>query len=157
MFAYSNRAGGERAIIIYNNAYNTTRGTIHTSTQINAGVGDDEYLVTRTLAEALALDTRERVYYMFRDYRSGLEYMRAGKQLADDGFFVELHAYQYVALLDWREVYDHDGSWWNLAGRLQGGGAPSIEEAYREMQLEPLLTPFREAINAADAVQPHRR
>jgi len=35
-----------------------------------------------------------------------------------------------------------------LACKLQGRGVPSIEEAYREMTLEPLLTPFREAINA---------
>jgi len=148
VFAYSNRAGGERAIILYNNAYSTARGTIHTSTQINAGTGEEEYLVTRTLAEALALDARERVYYIFRDYRTGLEYIRAGKQIGDEGLFAELHAYQYMAFLDWREVYDHDGSWWNLAGKLQGGGVLSIEDAHREMALEPLLTPFREAINA---------
>ncbi len=148
VFAYSNRADGERAVILYNNAYNTSKGRIHTSTHINAGTGDDEFLVTRSLAEALALDTRERVYYIFRDYQSGLEYIRAGKQIADEGLFAELHAYQYLAYLDFREVYDHDGSWWNLASRLQGGGAPSIDDEYREMQLEPLLTPFRSAVNA---------
>jgi len=36
VFAYSNRAGEERAIILYNNAYNATRGNIHTSTPIHA-------------------------------------------------------------------------------------------------------------------------
>jgi len=40
VFAFSNRAGDERAIIIYNNAYNTTQGWIHTSTAINAASAD---------------------------------------------------------------------------------------------------------------------
>ena len=32
VFAYSNRLGTERALIIYNNRYESTRGTIHFST-----------------------------------------------------------------------------------------------------------------------------
>ena len=37
VFAYTNRAGDQRTLIFYNNAYNSTRGNIHTSCPINIG------------------------------------------------------------------------------------------------------------------------
>ena len=148
VFAYSNRADGERAVILYNNAYNTTRGRIHTSTAINTGNGEEQVLVRRTLAEALALNTGSGIFYAFRDHPTGLEYLRSGRQLADEGMFAELSAYQYHAFLDFREIHDHDGSWARLTGRLNGRGVPGVDEAYREMQLDPILVPFHEALNA---------
>lgn len=148
VFAYSNRAGDERAIILYNNAYNTTRGTIHTSTAINAGSGEDKSLIRRGLAEALGLRTDDGWYYTFRDYQSGLNYLRSGKQMAVEGLFAELQAYQYHAFLDFREIHDTDGSWAELARRLAGNGVADVDEAYREMQLDPVLVPFRKIIHA---------
>ncbi|MCA1902847.1 MAG: alpha-amylase, partial [Candidatus Hydrogenedens sp.] len=41
VFAYSNRSGLERALILYNNAYQTTRGRIYRSTSINIGTADN--------------------------------------------------------------------------------------------------------------------
>ena len=147
VFAYTNRAGDERAIVLYNNAYNTTSGHIHTSTPINVGSGDDTYLVRRSLGEALALNTAEDVLYVMREYRSGLEFLRGGRQLAREGLFAELHAYQYQVFLDFREIHDTDGSWWELLRRLNGAGVPSLDLAYREMKLEPVRGPFRAAVN----------
>jgi len=148
VFAYSNRAGDERAIILYNNAYNTTRGRIDTSTPMNIGTGKEKFLVRRSLAEALALNTGEDHYYTFRDHQTGFHYLRAGKQIAEEGIFAELRAYQYHAFLDFREIHDTDGSWARLARRLNGTGVPNLDEAYREMQLDPVLIPFREVLNA---------
>jgi glycosidase len=148
VFAYSNRAGDERAIILYNNAYNTTNGWIHTSTPINIGTGEEKVLVRKTLAEALALNTDEGYFYIFRDYRTGLEYIRGGKQISEEGIFAMLHAYQYNAFLDFKEISDTDGSWMKLLHRLNGNGVPNINETYKEMRLEPVLIPFREVLNA---------
>ena len=147
VFAYSNRAGGEGAIVIYNNAYSTTRGSIHTSTAINVADGDEKKLVRRTLAETLGLNSDHNSLYTFKDFRSGLEYIRAGRQLAEQGLFVELHAYQYYAFLDFRHIHDPDGKWRELERRLRGAGVPSLHEAYRELEVEPILGPYRELMN----------
>ena len=148
VFAYSNRIGKQRAIILYNNAYTTTSGWIHTSTPINIGQGEEKVLVRKTLAEALALNTGEDYLYTFRDYRTGLEYIRQGKQIAGEGIFAILHAYQYQAFLDFKEIHDTDGSWTKLLHRLNGNGVPNIDEAYQEMSLERILIPFRETFSA---------
>jgi glycosidase len=143
VFAYSNRSGQERAVILYNNAYSTTRGRIHTSTAINIGDADRPDLIRRSLGEALELNTSDNCFYAFRDYQSGLEYIRPGKQLAAEGIFAELHGYQYHAFLDFREIFDIDDSWRELERRLDGSGVASLEEAHQELNLEPILKPFR--------------
>ncbi len=148
VFAYSNRAGNDRALILYNNAYTTTRGRIHTSTAINVGDTENKRFVFRTVADALAIDSIDGCYYVFREHRTQTEYLRHAPELAREGLAFELYAYQYNAFLDWREVRDHDGGWARLNASLGGRGVPSVDDAYREMRLEPILTPFRKVMNA---------
>lgn len=148
VFAYSNRAGVERAIILYNNAYRTATGRIHLSTAINVGDADNKDLRRVTLADALALDVHRDRFCVFRDHRSGLEYIRSTEDLAQNGLQVCLGAYQYNAFLDFREIHDIDGTWRRLCHSLQGGGVPSIFDAYQEQTLAPIRTPFRQVMCA---------
>jgi glycosidase len=149
VFAYSNKSGNDRGLILYNNAYNTTSGSIRVSTAINIADVENAVLVRRTLAEALELKTDSNCFYIFRDYQSGLEYIRSAGRISAEGLFANLGGYQFHAFLDWREVFDNDGSWRELDNRLQGRGVASIEEAYRELNLEPILNPFRQLMNKA--------
>ena len=146
VFAYSNRDGGERGLIVYNNAYSTTRGVVHTSTAFNEGSVEDKRLRRRTLGEALDLDLDAAAYVIFLDARTGLEYLHHAPTLADRGLHVELHGYEYRALIDWRQVRDLDGSWGRLHAELGGRGVPSVDEAWLEMSLAELLAPFRELV-----------
>jgi glycosidase len=143
VMAYSNRVGDERALVLYNNAYNTTKGTARISTRINTGESDKPSFIQKTLAEALALNTDHNCFYVFREYRSGLEYIRSAGDMADRGLFAELHAYEYQVFLDFREIHDSDGSWRELERSLNGGGVSSIDEAHQEMRLKPILGPYR--------------
>mgnify|MGYP001477559325 CR=1 FL=1 len=147
VFAYSNRCGNERALILYNNVYPSTRGTIHLSTSINMGTVDTPCLKRITLAEALDLCQDDTVYYVFRDYHTGLEYLRHTSQLTRHGFYTELSGYQYCALLDWREIHDMDSSWGRFHAELGDRGVPSMNEAYHEFCLRPILEPFRKVMN----------
>jgi glycosidase len=148
VFAFSNRAGDERAVIIYNNAYSTAQGWIHTSTAINVASADSPHLVRKSLTEALALRTGEADLYIFRDYRTRLQYIRSGREMTSEGLYAELSGYQYQAFLDWREIHDYDGSWRRLMHLLNGAGTPNIDDAHRELQLQPVLGPLRSVVNA---------
>ncbi|MFP4190503.1 MAG: alpha-amylase family glycosyl hydrolase [Candidatus Hydrogenedentota bacterium] len=148
VFAYSNRAGNERAVVIYNNAYNTTSGWVRTSTRINKGSTDSPEYYTTTLGEVLGMRTEEPYYYMFRDHRTGLEYIRHGVQLMEQGLFVSLQGYQYHAFLDFCEVYDHDGTWGQLTAHLAGAGVQSVDNARKELLLAPVLEPMRKALGS---------
>jgi len=140
VFAYTNRHGDDRALILYNNAYQSTSGHLHTSTPINAAAADaDPHLERRSLAAALALNGGPGVYYKFREAVSGLEFLRSSEQLARDGLHASLHGYQYQTFLDWRELRDDDGRWGTLHRHLDGRGVPSLRRAMREHALAPLI------------------
>jgi hypothetical protein len=159
VFAYTNRHGDERALVLYNNTYPATAGRIHTSTPINVGTGDAPRLEQRSLTEALGLRAEEGVFYTFRDVIGGGEYLRHSKELAD-GFHAELSGYRYQVFVDWRERVDEDRSWTELHARLGGRAVPDLARARREMELEPVLgeleRTLREALAAVAPEAPAR-
>jgi len=138
VFAYTNRYGESRALVLYNNAYNTTRGTISLSTAINLGRADTPSIHRISLTDALALGHNENVYWICREHRSGLEYLFATHTVKHEGITLDLPGYGYLLFLDWQPVEDHDGSWATLYTRLGGKGVPSIREAYEELRLSPI-------------------
>jgi len=140
IFAYSNGRGHERALIVYHNKYAEARGWIKTSAAYSVADGSGgRKLVQRTLAEGLGLHSEGDWYALLREQRSGLEYIRRSSDLAQDGLYVELHAYGCQVFLDIHELHDGpSGQLRRLAEKLGGRGVPSVVEALREMQLEPL-------------------
>lgn len=150
VFAYSNRSGNERALIIYNNKYETVRGWVRMSTAIaveGERPGEKKH-VQKTLADGLAINTEGSCFCVFRDQKSGLEYIRQGRKFADHGLYVELGAYQYHVFLHFREIQDNrEGHYARLESFLNGKGVPNMEEALEAMLLAPIHNPFREIMN----------
>jgi hypothetical protein len=147
VFAYTNRRGDDRALVLYNNAYASTAGRIHISSAINVGSADAPHLVQRTLSEALGLRDDDRLFYAFRDVIAGVEYLRHCRELRD-GCDVQLHGYQYQVFLDWRELVDEDHGWTRLHARLSGRPVPSLVRARRELELESVLDDLERGLRA---------
>ena len=140
VFAYSNRAGDERSLVVYHNRYAEAQGWIKTSAAYS--VPDDDggrRLVQRSLGEGLGLHPDGEWYTILREQRSGLEFLRKSADLCRDGFFVDLHAYGCQVFLDISEMHDGpSGQLSRLAERLGGAGVASVASALRDMQLAPL-------------------
>lgn len=146
VFAYSNICGNERALVVYNNKYENTNGWIRTSCSISvkAGTHGERKLIQKTLAEGLSINTDGSCYYIFKDQKSGLEYIRHGREIMEKGIYVELGAYHYHVFTDFREVRDvHADYYYRLMVFLNGRGVPNIEESLKEMILAPIHTPFK--------------
>jgi glycosidase len=155
VFAYSNRAGDERGLILYHNRYATTSGWIRTSTAVSRkNAGGDAALVQTSLGDALGFNPDGRFYYAFKDWGSGEEFLRSGRELVEKGLFVELGAYEYKAFLDFREIRDDDfGTWGRLHHRLGGAPVVSLDDEIKIVRYEPVhvaLAAFHE--EARDAL-----
>jgi len=140
IFAYSNRHGDERALVVYHNRYAEAKGWIKTSAGFSVPDGSGgRRLVQKSLGEALGLHPDGDWYTLLREQRSGLEFLRRSSDLCRDGLFVELRAYGCQVFLDIHEVEDGpSGQLRRLAERIGGSGVSSIGAALREMQLRPL-------------------
>ncbi len=151
VFAYSNQAGDDRALILYNNAYESTAGTIHASCAMNTATGGAQYLERRSLVEALGLPTGEADLVSFKDHRTGLHYLRTCRNLADNGLQTMLGGYQHQAFLNFRLIHDENGEWRRLEAHLAGAGVPDMDLALEEQRLAPLLEGWRDLLEAIPA------
>jgi len=153
VFTYSNRAGDERALVIYHNKYDSVRGWVRSSAaySVKAGEGDERRLMQKDLGEGLGLTADQAYFSIFRDNVTGLEYIRNSKELCDKGLYVELGAYKYHVFIDFREIRDNEWHQYaNLTAYLNGRGVPNLEEALKEMFLQPVQYALKELVNVAE-------
>jgi glycosidase len=149
VYAYSNQCGNEHGLVVFHNKYAEASGWIKTSSAYAAkGPDGEKGLRQRSLGEGLGLSGDPACYVIFRDMVSGHEYLRNSRDLCERGLFVQLHGYQYHVFMDIREVRDEVGLYANLCGYLNGRGVPSIEQAMRELFLQPAHVAVRALVNA---------
>jgi glycosidase len=145
VFAYSNRVGEHRALVLYHNCHAITAGWIRESasfavTRESGGEG----LARTTLAEVLAASDEDNCYLAFRDQTEGLEYLRSSRDLLERGLYVELKEYQFHIFMDFREIRDdEDESWKQLHANLNGSGVISLEQEHKQMLYGELNAFFR--------------
>jgi glycosidase len=147
VFAYSNRLHDQRALIFYNNRYGSTRGKIHISAEsMDKSIGS---LRQTIVAQALALPYENSTVAAYRDRASGLEYLRRVTNLHHDGMSIELRAYQYAVLLDWRVLPSSaDQPWDALCDSLGGRGVHSVDEALSKLRLRHVHETLNQAVSA---------
>jgi glycosidase len=150
VFAYSNRAGDERALVIYNNKYAEARGWVRTSAAYAVKQHGGRALAQKCLGEGLALPNEAGTFVIFRDWRGGVEYIRSCSEMWEKGLYAELNAFRSVVFMDFRVVADDQARRWSrLAGELGGRGVPSMDWSLREMEVRPVREPFAKLLETA--------
>jgi len=146
VFAYSNRSGSERAVVVYHNRYANAHGTIDFSAAYaDKGSGG---LRQRRLAEGLGLSGDRSAVVAWRDSLTGLEYLRRAGHLLDQGLTLDLHAYQSYVFLDFRELRPTvQEPWDRLSDWLNGRGVPNLGDELVNLELLPLHDAFRHLLD----------
>jgi glycosidase len=148
VFAYSNRNGGERALVVYNNRYGTAHGNLdYSAAYADKGAGQ---LRQQRLREGLGLSGDSAAIHAFRDSLTGLEYLRRASELNESGLALDLHAYQCHVFLDWRELRaTAEKPWDRLCDQLNGSGVPNLDDALVNLELRPVHTALRLQLDSA--------
>ncbi len=153
VFAFSNRHGDEKALILFNNKYEMAGGHIHTSVPRLSTGGGDKKMTTTVLADAIGMQHSGDMYYHAREHISGMDYLFRGEDIHRDGFHWSLRGFEYRVFLSFRELHDPDGSLATLHGRLGGRGTESLEKALTMQKLGDVHAAFehifdRESLHA---------
>jgi glycosidase len=142
VFAYSNIAGDEKALVVYNNRYAEAVGSIRRSVGMNMERYGRRHIIQKNLGEGLMLRNEDGLYYMFRDEKSGLEYLRSSRSLWNDGLMIRLGAFKCHLFTSFTELRDYDGNCRRLDEELGGNGVPDVMTMLRELHYEKVLQPF---------------
>lgn len=148
VFAYSNRCDDRHALVIYNNRYSTTSGTVDWS----AAFADKQQGQLRQvrLRDGLGLSGDGSALVAYRDSVTNLEYLRPAWKLLEQGFRVDLKAYQCHVFLNWREMYATAGKPWDkLCEHLNGRGVPDLEDALVGLALHPVHEALRRLLHTS--------
>jgi glycosidase len=145
VYAFSNGRGAGRSLVVYHNRFASTAGRVRESAAYAVKAADgSKTLGRRLLANALELPGGADDFVAFRDARTGLEHLRSAREIRDQGLRIRLDAYQGHVFWEFRDLHDGvAGQWRRLAESLGGAGVPSLDEALRELQLEPVHEPLR--------------
>ena len=137
VFAYSNRRGDHRALVIYHNRFASTYGTIHQSASYaDKGAG---HLRQQTLGGAFGLPNDGNLFLAFRDVTTGLEHLERASKIVSQGYSLELHAYNCHVFLNWRELRPDENYRWDLlCDSLNGRGVPNLDDALLALEVAPL-------------------
>ncbi|MFZ0663016.1 MAG: alpha-amylase family glycosyl hydrolase [Acidobacteriaceae bacterium] len=145
VFAYSNHVGNERALVLYNNSYGSTHGTIHLSA---AAIDKSTGALHQTrLGDGLALAGHDTIL-AYRNTVTGLEHLRRTMDFHHHGLTLPLRGFQHVVLLDWRDLRPSaDHPWDRLCEALHGEGVPSVDAALSMLRLRPLHDALTQALS----------
>jgi len=140
VFAWSNRAGTERALILYNNAYRQTAGWIRLSAAyLEKNPDGTKTLRQRKLSEALALDSRENRYCIMQEQRSQLWFIRSTLALDTEGLYAQLDGFRTQAFVNIYEVDDNEwGHYRALHDALGGRGIDDVHMGIQNIFLKDL-------------------
>ncbi|MDR3726041.1 MAG: alpha-amylase family glycosyl hydrolase [Terracidiphilus sp.] len=145
IFAYSNRNGGERALVVYNNRYGETHGTIDFSAAY-ADKGSGQ-LRQQRLREGLGLSGDSALVFAWRDSLTGLEFLRRANDLSERGLTLDMHAYECHVFLDWQELRSTaEEPWDRLCDQLNGSGVPNLKDALVNLELRPIHDALRQQL-----------
>ncbi|MBO4547866.1 MAG: alpha-amylase, partial [Abditibacteriota bacterium] len=156
VFACTNRDGGQAALVVFNNRYGETEGSIRESCPVkNKETG---LCGTCSVTEGLGLAEDPGSYVIYRDMIGGLEYIARYDDLARDGFPVRLKAWKYAVFTDFRQRRDNEFSHCAiLTDTLQGRGTGSVEADLAGIRLGPVreqLQRFADGAGPADLACP---
>ena len=101
----------------------------------------------KAVGPGLGLNAGENFFYILKEHNSGLEYIRNGRELCEQGLFVRLQGYQYQLFLEFTEIFDASGEYKQLSQWLNGGGVPRIDQALTDMKFAPVNSAFRSLMN----------
>lgn len=148
VYVYSNYHQGQGSLVIYNNKFGNGQGWINFSaTKIKLDDNNQSSFRTVQLAQGLRIN-KDFDFVIFKDVTTNLEYIRAIKDFYNHGLFFDLHAYQTHVFLNFRHIKDNEWqSYRQLCDYLNGNGVPNIENAMKELLLQPIQIPLKEIIN----------
>lgn len=148
VYALTNYLNGKSALVVYNNNFLETSGSIKWSVHQAVKYGKTKTVKNTEIAKTLRLSRKHNAYLTFRDQSTGLSFIRPLDQIFNDGFSFHLKGYEHHVFLDF-QVVTSDASHdyvrlWSILGQK---GVPDLLLALEELILQPVIAPWLQMMN----------
>ncbi len=144
VFAYSNRHGHEKALVLFNNKYEMAHGHIHTSVPRLNTEGSGKNMTRISLADALGIKNDHRKFYVAFEQISGQEYLFKGSDMHGEGLLWPLRGFEYRVFLSFGEMEDPDGFIEQFYRQYKGEAVTDVRKMLAGQKLAPVHRAFEE-------------
>ncbi|MFC2084799.1 alpha-amylase family glycosyl hydrolase [Bacteroidota bacterium] len=148
VYAYTNSYENYKALVLYNNQFESASGKIKLSSP--KLVGDDKNsrgLRKKSIANVLGINPGTTFYYISFNQKTKLEYLFKGQEIVDNGFSIQLDGFENNVFLGFKEVNDVNGEYEQLYRKLEKEGVPSINISLEQQKLNPIHDAFEKIFN----------
>ena len=140
VFVFTNKFGGEKALVLYNNKYDRAFGHVKQSTpKLNKKTGVKE---TVNVWTEFSILPGSDYFYIAKELTTNKEYLFSGEEICCDGFVFTLDGFQHNVFYGFTEVYDSEGLYRRLYNKIKGAGVDSVEKELLLLKLEPVHSAF---------------
>ncbi|MBK7106164.1 MAG: alpha-amylase [Ignavibacteriae bacterium] len=147
VFAYSNSHNNEKALVIYNNKFHPTSGYINFSRQKLKNNSANKYLTNIKISDQFKIQNSQFHFYIFKDNTHQTEYLFNGKDICDNGLFLNLKGFEYRVFLNIEEIYDQSEFVYNFYKENFGKEISNVKEQLEEHKLIPIQNSFKQIFN----------
>jgi len=143
VFVYSNQHENEKGLVLFNNKYESASGAFYFAREKLVGNSSkSSSLYNTNIAENLNIKNSDFHFYILRDATSGLEYFFNGKELHENGIFINLAGYEYRVYLNFEEVFDPSGEAYLYYKTNFGRGNYNVKRELGKIRLSSLHNAF---------------
>ena len=107
IIAFSNGNNKETQLVVYNNALQSTEGTINITCAFSYKENKNNYKITKNISEIIGVKPEENEYLIFVDLQTGLEYIRNTVDIFNEGLHFKLSGYQHHVFSKFQIFVDH--------------------------------------------------
>jgi len=152
VFAFSNGTDRELALVLYNNEWTATHGTINWSCQWAQKHPDGSKTMARTnLGGALRLPESDSAFLIMQEQRSGLWYIRNALDIHRHGLKVMLNGFESQVFLNIHCVIDDNRELYKkLTQSLNGAGTLNINDSLLDIEFHTLYSAWDKAFKDSD-------
>lgn len=132
VFAYSNFTDKESTLIVYNNRYESTAGTLYEAVPVkDKQAGTMNFNTLGTLISKVAPKPQEPneetpLYLVFTEQKTKLDYIRKYDDVINHGLSYMLSGYEYQIFQKFQAVEDKDGFLTQIHDQLNGAGLSEL-------------------------------
>ena len=148
VFAYTNQWVNQKTLVICNNVYQDTQGSLTDSYPQSADGKKDSTKETLSISTFLGLAGKETGFLRFFDLSSRQYFIRPVSELIQQGFTFHLNGYEHHVFVDFQIVFSDDTrNYGQLYQTIGHAGIPDLEQALERLRLLPILDPLVRLVN----------
>jgi len=148
VFAFSNQWVNQKTIVVYNNAFEETQGSLFDSYPQFKDKQNSKSKTSQSIVKVLGLQGKEDGFLRFFDLSTLQYFIRPVSELKQHGFTIHLNGYEHHVFVDFQIVHsDGTRDYEKLYQSVGHSGIPDIEQALERLRLLPILQPLTDIVN----------